>query len=399
MPALTGIRLPFALWVVVHHISRPGGMFEPLNAASPIVHVLLEAAWVALSVFFAISGFVLARRYRGTIWSRDALARFAAARFGRIYPVYALSLLILSPIILDALHHENLGSLAQRAGLLLNYTLLLQGWKWPSTNWNTPAWSLSCEVFFYACTPIVLHLVRRNRWAIVVGTAVVACAVPIVLRLLIAPPVPKALLYFGDFLIGVATAGLYDHYRSRRVRLQRLGPWIQWSALAGGLALLLLSRDGLGSFLAFDTGVRFVCALLVFGLACGGGWLGHALSSRTALALGRASYPIYILHIPVLWWFERWKLDAALPPIYAGAIYIVVVAVLSLAVSRWYEERADEFVRRCCAGRRRLFDVGAAASRRSEPATSETEPQGLNGWTPLSVPLTGRPPRKIRSSR
>jgi peptidoglycan/LPS O-acetylase OafA/YrhL len=306
---------------------------------------------------------VLARRYRGTVWNRDALARFAAARFGRIYPVYFLSLLILLPIIWEALRQDNLGSLAQRAGLLLNYLLLLQGWRWPSTNWNTPAWSLSCEVFFYACAPIFLGLVRRPSAVGLLATAGLACAVPIGLRLLIDPPVPKALLYFGDFLIGVAAAGFYDHYRDRRMRLHRLGPWIYWPTLAVGIALLL-SRDALGSFLLFDTGVRLVSALLVFGLACGGGWLVRALSSQMALAGGRASYAIYILHVPVLWWFERWKLDAALPPMYAGLVYVVVVLVCSLAVSRWYEGPANELVRRWWAGGRRVPDVAVATARR-----------------------------------
>ena len=287
MPALTGIRLPLALWVVVHHISDSGGMFGPLSAASPALRALIEAAWVALSAFFAISGFVLARRYRGTVWNRDALARFAAARFGRIYPVYFLSLLIMLPIIWEALRQDNLGSLAQRAGLLLNYLLLLQGWRWPSTNWNTPAWSLSCEVFFYACAPIVVGSVRRTSSAGLLATAGLACAVPIGLRLLIDPPVAKALLYFGDFLIGVAAAGFYDHYRDRRMPLRRLGPWIYWPTFAVGIALLL-SRDALGSFLLFDTGVRLVSGLLVFGLACGGGWLtGSTAPSLVSIVLMR----------------------------------------------------------------------------------------------------------------
>src|SRR5688572_3465392 len=128
MPALIGIRLPLALWVVAHHISGPGRMLNPVIAESPALYALIESAWVALTAFFAISGFVLARRYRTTAWSRDALARFAAARFGRIYPVYFLSLLILLPIMWEAMRQDDIRSLTERTGLLLNYVLLLQGW-------------------------------------------------------------------------------------------------------------------------------------------------------------------------------------------------------------------------------------------------------------------------------
>ena len=363
MPALTGIRLPLALWVVVHHISGPGRMLDRVSAASPALHALIEPAWVALSAFFAISGFVIGRRYRATVWSREALGRFAAARFARIYPVYFLSLLILAPIIWQTIRHDHLGTRVQRAGLLLDYVLLLQGWKWPSTDWNTPAWSLSCEVFFYACAPIVVRLVRRTSWASILATAAVACVVPIAIRLLIDPPIPKAPLYFGDFLIGVAAATLYDHCRSRRMPLHRVGPWLQWPAFALGIALLLF-RDALGPFLLFDTGVRLVSALLVFGLACGGGWLDRVLSSRMVLAGGCASYAIYILHIPVLWWFERWKWDVAYPPMYAGVVYIGVVFVLSVIVSRWYEEPANAWVRRWWADRRRVTGVEVATASR-----------------------------------
>src|SRR5450432_1858399 len=39
------------------------------------------------------------------------------------------------------------------------------------------------------------------------------------------------------------------------------------------------------------------------GLALGGGWLARGLSTAVAQYLGKISYSMYILHIPVLWWF------------------------------------------------------------------------------------------------
>jgi peptidoglycan/LPS O-acetylase OafA/YrhL len=60
---------------------------------------------------------------------------------------------------------------------------------------------------------------------------------------------------------------------------------------------------------------------------------------------GRASYAIYILHVPVLWWFERWHLDRAFPPLQAAAIYLAIVTALSLIVSRWFEAPVNALVR------------------------------------------------------
>jgi peptidoglycan/LPS O-acetylase OafA/YrhL len=345
MPALTGIRLPLALWVVAHHLGGADRMLQTWMRSSPVLGAIVESAWVALTAFFAISGFVIARRYRGAVWTRASAARYAAARVGRIYPLYVLSLLILLPIMREALAGDRLGAADARAGLIGNYVLLLQGWHRPAVEWNTPAWSLSCEVFFYAAAPFVLRALGVATWRRAVGAAAVACLVPVVLRLLIVPPIPKALLYFGDFLIGVAAASLYDDLRARGVRLRRIGPWLSGPALAAGV-LLVVYRDAIGSFLLFDFGIRVASAALVLGLACSGGAIAAALASPVLVAGGRASYAIYILHVPILWWYRRSTLQAMLPPALSGLAYVALVLVYALAASRWYEPQANALVRR-----------------------------------------------------
>jgi peptidoglycan/LPS O-acetylase OafA/YrhL len=353
MPALTGIRFPLALWVVSHHLTGAGRMLDPLTSANGTVRAAVDAAWVGLSVFFAISGFVLARRYHGTTWNRPALVQYAVARGARVYPVYLLSLLILVPIIGEAMRAGTLGSPRDQIGLLLNHVLLLQGWHRPAVHWNTPAWSLSCEVFFYALFPLAILLVRQATWPRLVATACLAFVVPVALRLWLEPPLPKPPLYFGDFLIGLVAGRLYDRLRASQIPLDRIGPWFYGPACLGGV-LLLTYRYDLGSFLAFDAGIRIASAMLVLGLACGGGALWRWLSSSFMTAGGRASYAIYILHIPVLWWFERSELRAALPSLMAGLVYILMVVAMSMVVSRHFEEPVNHILRRWFGARRAL---------------------------------------------
>ncbi|MGE3517786.1 MAG: acyltransferase family protein [Vicinamibacterales bacterium] len=379
MPALTGIRFVLALWVIVHHLSGPGRMLHPLASASPVVGALIGAAFAALTVFFAISGFVLARRYRSTRWTRPRLLRYAAARFGRIYPLYLLSLVILAPIILEAARSGELGGPWNCLSLLANHALLLQGWVKPAVNWNTPAWSLSCEVFFYACAPLVVRGVRHPSWPRIVGVALVAFAVPVALRLTVAPPIPKVLLYFGDFVAGVAAAGAYERLGGQSGRLSYVGPWLSAAGLIGGMGLLLW-RAASGWSLLFDAGVRLASLLLVLGLASSAGWLARMLSSRRALVLGGASYAIYILHVPLLWWFERSTLHRWLPPAAAGVVYVVEVLTLSLVVWRWYERPANEIVRSVAErhiaahvpGPRALESAAGSRAARQAPATGRS---------------------------
>jgi peptidoglycan/LPS O-acetylase OafA/YrhL len=366
IPALTGIRLPLALWVVSHHIAGPGRMLEALTDASPALYAFIDAAWVALSVFFAISGFLLTRAYRSVIWGRQTVTQYAVARFARIYPLYLLSLLLLLALVPETIRREHIGAV-DGVGLALNHLLLLQGWHWPSVNWNAPAWSLSCEVFFYACLPLVLPLVRRVSWRRVAATASVACLLPLIMRLVFVEPVPKALLYAGDFLIGVAAAGVFELLAERTGGRHALGPWLVGAAGAAAI-LLVRYRHALGPFMVFDTGVRLASAALVIGLACGGGWFVRLLSSPMMMAGGRASYAIYILHVPLLWWFRRWQWDTAMGPAAGAIIYVAVVIAMSLAVARWYEEPANRLARRVCGTRLRPSSTGGELTRQWAPS-------------------------------
>lgn len=369
MPALTGIRFPLALWVVTNHLSGRGRMFGPLTTASPAAFALMDNAWVALTVFFAISGFVLARRYYATAWDGPTLVRYAVARFARIYPVYLISLLILVPIISAELRSGALGPPAGQAGLVLNHILILQGWRPPIVNWNTPAWSLTCEVFFYALFPIVIVLLRRPTWPRLAAAAAFAFALPVALRMQLDPPIAKPLLYFGDFLIGVAAGRFYDRMHATGIVHAWIGPWLYGPAIAGGL-LLVLYRNALGSFLVFDAGIRLTSVVLVFGLACGGGALWRWLSSPLMVAGGGAAYAIYILHVPVLWWYERSDLRTALPPVVAGVVYIAMVVALSVIVWRQIELPANGIIRRWLSGpaqsRPVVADATPAAKRIGE---------------------------------
>lgn len=339
-------------------------MLDPLTSLNAHVNAIVSAGYAALTVFFVISGFVLARRYRAAPWTRPLLVRYAAARFGRIYPVYLLSLVILAPIIIETWRAGELGARSHVVALLTNHVLLFQGWVRPAVNWKTPAWSLSCEVFFYVCVPFVVRSVRVPSWPRVAAVAALAFAAPVVLRWTMEAPVPKALLYFGDFLAGVAAAGAYEWIAERRSRLSAIGPWFYLPGLACGVALLLL-RESAEWSLSFDAATRLAATAIVIGLACGGGWLVRALSARRVLALGEASYAIYILHVPLLWWFERSTAYHRLPSVAAGVLFVGEVIALSLLVSRWLEKPANRVVR--------LLAERYAAAVRSDAQSSAKE--------------------------
>jgi len=151
LPALTGIRCFAALNLVFFHFSDPHS-FGPF---SPIVN----GGYVSVSFFLLLSGFILTYNYaeraeRGALTARS----FWSARFSRLYPVYAFSLLLSVGMLLQELPAHT--RLDFGLGVILT-PLLLQGWH-PllTTFWNTPAWTMSTEAFFYLLFP---WLVTRRR--------------------------------------------------------------------------------------------------------------------------------------------------------------------------------------------------------------------------------------------
>ena len=58
-------------------------------------------------------------------------------------------------------------------------------------------------------------------------------------------------------------------------------------------------------FIDLNSALRPLNGMLLIGLALGGGPVARALSTRVAVYLGKSSYAMYILHVPILWWCLR----------------------------------------------------------------------------------------------
>jgi peptidoglycan/LPS O-acetylase OafA/YrhL len=80
-------------------------------------------------------------------------------------------------------------------------------------------------------------------------------------------------------------------------------------------------------------------ALLLIGLALGGGAAARGLSTPPLVLLGKASYAMYILHVPMLWWYLRWSKTFSAP------IYFLAVIGISALVYQFLEEPANRYLR------------------------------------------------------
>ena len=161
LPALTSLRFFAAFHVVIFHFQAMQIFIGPAWFQK-----LSSIGYVGVSFFFVLSGFILVYTYAGRPM---ILKNFWRARFARIYPAYAFSLLVTALFFFYAVLTMNIPFFVwAKAHLKLASALvlsLLQAWVPPAAlTWNAVAWSLSVEAFFYILFPfLLLVLVRRSQ--------------------------------------------------------------------------------------------------------------------------------------------------------------------------------------------------------------------------------------------
>jgi peptidoglycan/LPS O-acetylase OafA/YrhL len=362
LPALTSIRFFLALWVVIYHqIPHQSNelAISWLPGAPDAINAFLRCGYGAVSAFFVLSGFVLGYNYRfDSVWESHRRLRFWAGRFSRIYPAYLAALLLLLPFYAYAwLTKGFMPSVGSQLGSALANVLLLQAW-WPdwALSWNYPGWSLSNEAFFYLLFPSIgaalipvrspAQLIKTGIWVwllgltvAILGTRLPSCGMAGVLATQTALPgtdffCPNLLRYLPlfrlpEFVIGILAAKFY--------RVNPPGSNAPWLALMGAAgACIVLTQSHHVPYLMVHNGILTpFFALLVLGLAdLQKGWLYGLMSNRVLLFLGKASYSMYILQVPVQWWL--WPIlenvTSLQPFTSVGTIVQTLVTVLASAI-------------------------------------------------------------------
>ena len=292
LPNLTSLRLFAALQVLLFHLSGEG---QSLVAPS-IIKQIVAAGFQGVSLFFVLSGFVLAYNYPAV---KDK-PRFYVLRFARIYPLYFFT------YVWMALHALQLTMHRKTVIAIILDPFLLQAW-WPPVAWllNSPAWTLSVEALFYLVFPFVVTRFQRKLriWIPMFIILWVAWLIPPIivdyfLNTTVSPVHAASLrnltmippLRLGEFFIGIILGlDFRQHHR-------RSSGWIVFFATVIVLAFLLLQGH-----VAYDVSRNGLLALpfgfLVYSLA---GWRSPIFGSRLLEYGGEISYGIYLLQLPVI---------------------------------------------------------------------------------------------------
>jgi peptidoglycan/LPS O-acetylase OafA/YrhL len=209
--ALTGIRFFASAYVVLHHTLL--GLKLQQHGYTRAGQFFFNG-FLAVPLFFTISGFILSYTYRGQIARSRDRVRFWQARFARLWPGYAFSLLATTVV----------QGLVPTVGLVVASLFMVQGWNpWHigyAAAWNTVCWTLTVEAFFYLLFPWIQAACERMRWRGLVAVAVTAIAISLAFNT--APMeighaftyaffehVPFPVSHLPEFLLGVALGNMF----------------------------------------------------------------------------------------------------------------------------------------------------------------------------------------------
>ncbi|QRE74516.1 acyltransferase family protein [Methylobacterium aquaticum] len=297
------------------------GRFEALDAGRgvcalavaffhmPLAHPLQHQAWfpnlqVCVDIFFVLSGFVLLHAYGDRLASGRQVLRFVLMRFGRLWPLHALTLGLLVVIetvrFLVLSHHPGLPAAtppfgaAHRPIEIVTNLLFLQNFRtFGDYSWNFPSWSIAVE--FWASIVLaatVLAVGPRARLAFAGLAALSALALWWVSpRTLFAIQNWGILRCLFDLFLGCLAYRLRD-----LVRLPRpAATAAEILALVVLPALVLALPQGP---LGYGASLVFAAAIALFSHQ--GGAASGLARARAPQALGRWSFSIYLLHLPVI---------------------------------------------------------------------------------------------------
>ena len=298
--SLDGIRGLAAALVVLRHTPA---FFGPVS---------FQESYLAVDIFFVLSGVVLANAYESRLQSTLSVARFMWIRLARLYPLYILGTAITVFAVLlgitDGTKYDHLPALVVLALLMLpNVIQIGSGVLYPL---NNPAWSL----FFELVANAAYATIARRLTAKMLSLILALSAIGLMISLYIASAhsmdmggaprkIPVGLVRVGySFFAGIACYRIFTARARRPLDAGRHVP-----ALIGVLcviAIILMSAPSSSVQPYFD----FLCVTAVFPvityLAL---WIEPVgIAAQICKVWGTISYALYALHAPVGYLVQGW---------------------------------------------------------------------------------------------
>lgn len=271
---------------------------------------LIQNAWLFVDFFFVLSGFVIAHAYLDRIDSGSTVRVFVIRRFGRVWPLHAVLLLVfvfieIARFAFAATKGDPSNTFVDgRSPITILWDLMLvQALGFTGTTlWNTPAWSISTE--FWAYIVFAILCLGGRKMVTLAAPAIVATGLWVVGSF--SPNGMDTTFQFGfarclaGFFTGVMVLMLWRRHFRTLVLGNHLATFLEAAVITVICAFVALAGRSHWTLLA-----PFMFSMVVLIFAFQQGRISQTLASGIGRQLGDLSYSIYMTALLVSLAFNK----------------------------------------------------------------------------------------------
>ncbi|ESX17378.1 acyltransferase [Mesorhizobium sp. LSJC264A00] len=342
---LDAIRGVAAISVMLYH-------FSPFLAAGKV----LPSSYLAVDLFFLLSGFVIAHAYDRKIENGMGFGTFVAIRLIRLYPLYLAGTLLgfFYLVVKNRLIPAEYMPISEIGTMLTTgmfFIPLVSDAYHTIFPLNPASWSLFFELIVNIAYVAVFFLLTKRVLSTLIAVSLVLLVVVSIIAGTLDFGMTGSTIISGlprvcfSFFLGVLLCRSMTRYQSGLGFLRR-GWWIE-AAIALTLVVFAIAPVG-GARVAYD----LACVVFVFPALVVVGTIAPTAPRLSGLYgwLGRISYPIYIIHTPLLMIIAGAGKAAAIDPFahhpWFGIVMAVSVIVIADIATRLYDEPLRRFLQR-----------------------------------------------------
>jgi peptidoglycan/LPS O-acetylase OafA/YrhL len=321
---LDGLRGVAALAVLVFHL--PAG----INSDAP-------SGYLAVDLFFLMSGFVIAAAYEKRLQAGWRVADFMLVRLRRLWPLYAVGLMLgvacfvairaWRPAIGFVFPHMPLALVILQSLAVLPQVV---GYGGPSFPFNYVSWSLSVELIGNLAYAILVKALRMPMLIALTGAGFLGLAILAAKGATLDTGVNPETISGGyvrflfSFPLGVM---FYRLHAAGRLPVLSPPAWVPL-LVAAALFVGVAPKSGLRDFLIVTVAFPLVLSMS----------LTNRVSPRVSAVFawaGAMSYPLYILHMPLITAVEM--LPGRAPDVFVSLATGAAAVALATLADRYFD--------------------------------------------------------------
>ena len=347
-PQLTGVRA-LAVYLVYLHHTNP---FR-VETYGPFINQLVKEFHIGVSIFFVLSGFLIALRYFDQSNEKGWFKKYMQNRIARVYPMYFLLTTISFLVMFIQNNHGEhpimvyLMNISFLRGFFdaLKFTLVGQGW------------SLTVEELFYIAAPLLFFLIKKSKWSMILlplGFIITGCLLVEIFKgidfygLFDTYSFMFIYTFFGrcfEFFCGIGLA----LYFKEPITKEKKGSEFTYTSLALMILFVILlsslgvkGQSGMSTTLGIAINnflLPVAIALFFYGLMREKTMIKKILSSRLFMTMGKASYTFYLIHVGVFYMLLHDHLTTNYVVIFLG------LNLIALLLWHFVEEPSNKAIR------------------------------------------------------